>query len=390
MRVELKTIPFGRPMIGDEEREAVAEVLSGHVLTHGPLGKRFEEAFAAFTGAEHAVATASCAAALHLAYLGLGIGPGDEVLVPAETHVATAHVVEACGATPVFVDSDPLTGNIDLDAAESAVTERTRALSVVHYLGLPVDMARALQIARRHDLFVVEDCALALGARLDGIHTGLHGDIGCFSFYPVKHVTTGEGGMAISRRADVAERVSKQRAFGIDKTVVAERRHSGAYDVELLGLNYRLSEIGAAIGIEQLKKLPHFLRRRARNFGLLWAGLSELGGLRLLDTRGDAGCESSHYCLTAVLEPPLDARREEALELLKGHGVGASIYYPKPLPETTYYRGKYGYRTGQFPVAAWISSSSIALPVGPHVDERDVEQIVEGVRHVLEELSRGG
>jgi dTDP-4-amino-4,6-dideoxygalactose transaminase len=386
MAVELETIPFGRPVLGDEERAAVADVLSGHVLTHGPRMKLFEESFAEFTGAEHAVATASCAAALHLSYLGLELGPGDEVIVPAQTHVATAHAVEACGARAVFVDSDARTGNMDLDAAESAVTPRTRALSLVHYLGLPVDMARVAEIARRHGLFVVEDCALALGAKYDGTHVGLHGDVGCFSFYPVKHITTGEGGMAITRRGEVAERLSKQRAFGIDKTVVAERRHSGAYDVELLGLNYRLGEIGAALGIEQLKRLPGFLETRRRNFDLLREGLADVEGVTVLETGTAGAAESAYYCLAALLESPLDRLREEAIELLKQRGVGASIYYPKPLPDTTYYRERYGHRPGEFPVAARISATSLALPVGPHVDETDVERILVAIDATLEEL----
>jgi dTDP-4-amino-4,6-dideoxygalactose transaminase len=374
-------------MIGDAERAAVADVLAGPILSHGPRGHEFESAFAAFTGAEHAVATSSCAAALHLAYIGLGIGPGDEVLVPAETHVATAHVVEICGAKPVFVDSDPHTGNIDLAAAAAAITDRTRALSVVHYLGLPVDMEQALAIARRHDLFVVEDCALALGATYDGIHTGLHGDIGCFSFYPVKHITTGEGGMAISRRADIAERLSKQRAFGIDKTVVAERRHSAAYDVELLGLNYRMSELGAALGIEQMKRLPDFLEVRARNFAQLSEALRTVEGLELLETGGGGRALGSHYALSVVLSPHLAERREELIGLLKTRGVGASIYYPRPIPSSTYYREKYGYRDGQFPVAERISRASIALPVGPHVSEGDVERITDAVCDALTELA---
>jgi dTDP-4-amino-4,6-dideoxygalactose transaminase len=335
------------------------------------------------------VVVSSCAAALHQAYLGLGIGPGDEVLVPAQTHVATAHVVEACGATPVFVDSDPRTGNIDLDAAEAAITDRTRALSLVHYLGLPVDMERTMEIARARDLFVVEDCALSLGAYFDDTHTGLYGDVGCFSFYPVKHITTGEGGMAISRRADVAERLSKQRAFGIDKTVVAERRHSGAYDVELLGLNYRMSEIGAALGIEQMKKLPDFLRARSRNFELLREGLSGLGGLELLDTGGDERAKSSHYCLTALLPDISPDKRERLIEALKARGLGVSIYYPKPLPSTTYYREKYGYVDGTFPVAERISYTSVAFPVGPHVEEGDVDRMVSITEGALKELGLG-
>jgi dTDP-4-amino-4,6-dideoxygalactose transaminase len=379
-------IPFGKPMIGQEERDAVADVLAGSTLTHGPRVKDFEAAFAEFTGAPNAIATATCMASLHLAYLFLEIGPGDEVIVPAQTHVAMAHAVEACGAKPVFVDSEPRAGGVDLDELETLITERTRAISVVHYLGLPVDMARVLEIARRHDLFVVEDSAIALGATIDGVHVGLHGDIGCFSFYPVKHITTGEGGMVITRRDDVAERVSKQRAFGIDKSVLADRRHTAAYEIEHLGLNYRLGEIGAAMGVEQMKRLPGFLELRERNFELLSEGLAEVDELTVLDSGHQGERRSSHYCLVAVLDESLRERRAEIIDALKAEGVGTSVYYPKPLSHTRYYRDAYGYDQASHPVAAAISYGSIALPVGPHVDEEGVQSIVESVKRVVSEV----
>jgi perosamine synthetase len=380
-------IPFGKPLLGEAERQAAADVLSGTTLTHGPRVKEFEAAFAAYTGAPYAVATATCMASLHLAYLTLGIGPGDEVLVPAQTHVAMAHAVEICGATPVFVDAEPRTGAVDLDLMEGLVTERTRAISVVHYLGLPVDMERVLAIARPRGIFVVEDCAIALGARIGEVHVGLHGDIGCFSFYPVKHITTGEGGMVITTRADVADQVSKQRAFGIDKSVLADRRHTAAYEIEHVGLNYRMGEIGAAIGVKQLERLPGFLEARERTFVALEAGLGEIEGLTVLETGHDGARRSSHYCLTAVLDEPLAARREEIIAGLKDRGVGTSVYYPKSLPDTRYYRATYGYPERSCPVATQISTCSIALPVGPHVEEGDVETMVDAVRNVVEEMS---
>jgi perosamine synthetase len=380
-------IPFGKPLLGDAERQAAADVLSGTTLTHGPRVKEFEAAFAAYTGAPYAVATATCMASLHLAYLTLGIGPGDEVLVPAQTHVAMAHAVEICGATPVFVDAEPRTGAVDLDLMEGLVTERTRAISVVHYLGLPVDMERVLAIARPRGIFVVEDCAIALGARIGDVHVGLHGDIGCFSFYPVKHITTGEGGMVITTRADVADQVSKQRAFGIDKSVLADRRHTAAYEIEHVGLNYRMGEIGAAIGVKQLERLPGFLEARERTFVALRGRLGEIEGLTVLETGHDGDRRSSHYCLTAVLDEPLAARREEIIAGLKDRGVGTSVYYPKALPDTRYYRATYGYPERSCPVATQISTCSIALPVGPHVEEGDVETMVDAVRNVVEEMS---
>src|SRR5258707_585820 len=188
-----REIPFGRPWIFEEERAAVQRVLEGHILTHGPEGKAFEAAFADFVGTGASCLTvSSCMAALHLAYLHFGIGSGDEVIVPAQTHVATAHAVEWTGATPVFVDCDRATGNLTVDAIAAAMTPRTRAISVVHFVGIPCDMPPIVALARERGLAVVEDCAIALGARRNGTHVGLFGDAGCFSFYPVKHITTGE------------------------------------------------------------------------------------------------------------------------------------------------------------------------------------------------------
>jgi dTDP-4-amino-4,6-dideoxygalactose transaminase len=344
--------------------------------------KEFEASVAEFTGAPHAIGTATCMASLHLAYLAIDLGPGDEVIVPAQTHVAMAQAVELCGATPVFCDCEPVTGNVDLDALEGLIGPKTRAISVVHYLGLPVEMERVNAIARERDLYVVEDCAIALGARIGGKHVGLHGDIGCFSFYPVKHITTGEGGMVITTREEIADRVSKQRAFGIDKSVLADRRHSGAYDVVLPGLNYRLGEIAAAIGVEQMRRLPEFLEARERNYRRLFEGLEGVAELDLVRSDDEGDREASHYCLVARLRPPLDERREELIDTLKSRGVGCSVYYPKPLPDTSYYAAKYGGR-GDFPEAARISYGSIALPVGPHVSEEDLDLIIDSIKEVV-------
>lgn len=383
----MRSIPFGRPTLGDEERKAALDVLSGHVLTHGPRVKSFEAALAEYTKAPHALAVASCTAGLHLSYLHLGLGPGDEVIVPAQSHTATGHAVEYCGAKAVFVDAEPRTGNIDLSLVEEQITERTRAISVVHYLGLPVDMDRVLDIARRHGLFVVEDCALSLGATYKGIHTGLLGDVGCFSFYPVKHITTAEGGAVITRRPDVANSVGMLRAFGIDRNIVAERKVPGDYDVELLGLNYRMNEISAAIGVEQVKRLPEILARRRENYEALAKGLREIEEIELFESsHGES--QSSYYCQSILLREPLARRRLEMMESLGKQGVGVSVYYPRPIPHMTYYKKKYGYDDASFPVAGRISRSSIALPVGPHVGPEDVDYIVAALKNSIAEVKR--
>jgi dTDP-4-amino-4,6-dideoxygalactose transaminase len=377
-----RAIPFGRPVIDADERAAVLAVLAQPTLTHGPLVRRFEEAFAAFTAAPHAVATSSCTAALHLAHLFQGIGPGDEVIVPALTHVATAHAVELCGARCAFVDAEPQTGNLDLDQVEAVVTERSRAISVVHYLGVPVDMPPIEAIARRHGLSVVEDCALALGAALDGRHVGLHGDAGCFSFYPVKHVTTAEGGMLITRRDDLAADAARRRAFGIDRNVVAERPVPGEYDVTHLGHNYRLNEIAAAIGLTQMQRLGTFLAARRANHEVLAAGLRELDEVRILDGPGGR-FESARYCLGLVLEGPLGSRRRAVMAELKARGVGTSVYYPLPVPHLSYYRGRYGIADNSYPVARRFSARSIALPVGPHLEPEDLPYIIASVKDAI-------
>jgi len=379
----LRSIPFGKPMIGEGEKRLVLEVLDGPTLVHGPRAKAFEADFAAATGAPHAVTVSSCTAGMHLTYFLLRLGPGDEVVVPAQTHTATAHAVELTGARAVFVDSESATGNIDIDAIESAISERTRAVAVVHYLGEPVDMPRVTDIARRHDLFVLEDCALAIGTRLGETHAGLHGDAGAFSFYPVKHMTTAEGGMVITRHADLADRLTRQRAFGVDRTP-HERTVPGVYDVTDLGSNYRLNEIQAALGIAQLRRVEGFLARRKENYLALRDSLSELDELTVLSaSEGDA--QSSYYCLVAVLDPDLEDRRVDIVDGLKAQGVGTSVYYPHPVPLMSYYRERYGHRSGEFPVAEWISDCSIALPVGPHLDIDDMFYIGKAMRTALQD-----
>lgn len=377
----MRDVPFGRPMLGDEEKRVVQEVLGGTMLVHGPRSKEFEAAFAVYTGAPHAVSVSSCTAALHLSYFYLGLGPGDEVIVPAQTHTATAHAVELCGAKPVFVDAEIETGNIDIDQIEEAITPQTRAISIVHFLGMPVDMRRVCAIAAKHDLFVVEDSALALGTRLDGVHAGLHGDVGCFSFYPVKHMTTLEGGMLITRSEEIARRVERQRAFGVDRTPT-ERKVPGVYDVTQLGYNYRMNEVQAAIGVEQLKRMDGFLATRKQNDAVLREGLAGVDEVSLLQTSHDE-YQSSYYCLSILLPNALQEKRFEVVSALKERGVGTSVYYPRPVPHMSYYADKYGYGTETFPMASKISYGSIALPVGPHLDAEDMAYVVESVKEAV-------
>jgi perosamine synthetase len=382
----MSIIPFGKPMIGQEEKEAVMKVMDGSILVHGPVASNFEEQFAVFTGAPNAVSVSSCTAGMHLIYFALGYGPGDEVIVPAQTHIATAHAVELTGAKPVFVDAEIDTGNIDINAIESAINSRTRAIAVVHYLGVPVDMPKVLKIAKKHNLFLLEDCALAPGAKVDGTHVGLHGDAGVFSFYPVKHLTTAEGGMIILKDDELAKQLKLLKAFGVNRNY-GERKIPGMYDAEVLGFNYRMSEIHAAIGVEQMKKLPWFLEKRKENFNHLEAGIKNIKGINVLQQPVDKRFCSSHYCLGMMLNQGIANNRSAIMDVLSKKGVGTSIYYPQPVPRMTYYKLKYGYEEKYFVNAATISDSIIALPVGPHLDLSDMDYIIKSIKEVWREMN---
>ena len=377
----MKNLPFGSPIIGEEERRAVLEVLDSGRYVHGPRSELFEERFAQFTGAPYAVSVSSCTAAMHLVYFHLGLGPGDEVICPAQTHTATAHAVELVGAKPVFVDAHPDDGNIDTSKVEASINERTKAISVVHYLGRPVGMLEINALAKKYNLFVLEDCALSVGGRMDGVHTGLLGDVGCFSFYPVKHMTTAEGGMLITRHKELAEAIRAHRAFGMLQHV-GKRKYPGLYDIPGLGFNYRMNELEAALGAEQILKVPDFLQKRAVNYKRLSGLLEPLEGISGF-SNVEEGVEHSHYCYVMLLDEHHAKKRFELINFLKSAGVGTSIYYPHPVPEMSYYTKKYGYQPGAFPVAARISDHSIALPVGPHLKPEDMDYIAEKIQEGL-------
>lgn len=370
-----REIPFGRPWITDEDRARVMEVLNGHILTHGPNCKAFEQEFATCMGAGHAVSTSSCWASLHLAMINLGVGPGDEVLVPAQTHVATVHAVEFVGAKPVFVDCELQSGNVNIDLMEALITDKTKAIVVVHFVGIPVDMVRVMAIAKRHGLQVVEDCALAVGSRVDGQHVGLFGHSGCYSFYPVKHITTGEGGMFVSQHENVVKEVANFRAFSVDRTHT-ERQIPGIYDVTNVGMNYRMSEMQAALGRGQVEKIPAILKARKANFTQLKGRLAEVAEVHVLDSAEDR-LENSHYCLVALLKGGLAKKRDEIVLKLRDLQIGTSVYYPHPVPRLQYYREKYGYSAGQCSGAEAISDEAFALPVGPHLDSVDINHLAD-------------
>ncbi len=366
----MRQIDFGRPMISHEEKNAVLRVLDSPQLVHGPISTEFESAFSQFLGGGFSTTTSSATTALQLAYMVLGVGPGDEVVVTSLTHVATANSIRAVGAHPVFVDVEIDSGNISLEQIKLAITERTKAICVVHYLGMPVKMNEVMALARSHSLYVIEDCALALGSYVGDKHVGLLGDFGAFSFYPAKHMTTGEGGMLISKDETRIHEARKAKAFYYSKNV-GERTIPGLYDIVGFGLNLRMSEMSAAIGIEQLKKLPQFLQMRLRNIENLTRGFESRFG-SFLDYQCDYGM-SGIYCSSFVLKKEFVFMRDRLILKLKELGVGCSIYYPISLPESTFYREhpKISRSLGT-PIAQYLASASIAFGVGPHLSDSDM------------------
>ncbi len=318
---------------------------------------------------------------MHLFYFAIGLSKGDEVIVPAQTHVATAHAVELLGAKPIFVDCELETGNIDVKKIEKKISKKTKAIAVVHFLGVPADMIKIKKIAKKHKLFILEDCALSLGAKIRGKHTGLFGDAGVFSFYPVKHITTGEGGILITNNKKISEKIKSKKAFGVDKNY-NQRNYPGKYDVKELGLNYRMSEIHASIGVEQIKKIKKFLKIRKRNFDFLIKKLKDIRNIKILKNK-NKDFSSSNYCMSLILDKKISMKRSKIIRFLNNNGIGTSIYYPKPVPLMSYYKKKYKHKSVRFKNASIISDKSIALSVGPHISLKNLDYVSRTLKKII-------
>ena len=381
-------IPFGRPLLGQGEQEAVLRVLQSPQLVHGPEAIAFESEFAQYVGQEvEATSVSSATAGLYLAYAALGVGPGAEVIVPALTHVATAHAAHALGASVRFADVELASGNVSVQQISALLTSATKVICVVHYLGLPVDMGPILNLAHDHGIAVVEDCALAIGTRLEGRHAGTLGDVGVFSFYPAKHMTTGEGGMVVSGDAMLMSRVRSMKAFGYDKAL-SERTVPGVYDIKEFGLNMRMSEIAAAMGRVQINRLPDFAKQRSANSVQLRSRLGQVGDLHLQCAPQDHQ-QHSHYCEIARFPSLCREDRDKLSLAMQARGVGTSVYYPVTLPKSRFYSALPGAQQEDFPSATQFSDQSIALPVGPHLTTADMDTIADALVEALGEVTRG-
>ena len=380
MKPPTRAIAIARPSVGEEEWQALREPIMNGWLTQGPKVAAFEQRFAELHGVNHAVATTSCTTALHLALLAVGTGPGDEVIVPAFTWIASANAVLHCGATPVFVDVDPVTFNIDVEQALAAVTERTRAVMPVHLFGLCTDTER-LRAGLPETVAVVEDAACAAGARLGERFAGGLGDVAAFSFHPRKSVTTGEGGMVTTNDDAIAARVRRLRNHGA--SISEEQRHAGPKpyfmaDYDVLGFNYRMTDLQGALGLVQIEKLEGFIAERARWAAWYREALAEVAWLRLpQEPPHGRHAWQAFVCTVDPARAPLT--RNEMMERLHEAGI-ATRPGTHAVHMLGYYRERYEFEPEAYPVARACDRDALALPLHNAMGEGDHERVVGAIR----------
>jgi perosamine synthetase len=375
-------------MLGDAEIDSVVDCLRSGWLTSGLKVKEFERAFAAYVGCKHAVAVNSCTAALHLGLEAVGVKPGDEVITSPMTFAATAAVVEHLGARPVLVDCEPESLNLDPTLLEAAITPRTRAIMPVHFAGQACDMDAIMEIARAHGIAVVEDAAHALPSRHRGRMIGTFGDVTCFSFYATKTITTGEGGMAVTDREDLADRMRMMHLHGMSRDAWKRYTQNGSWSYEILapGFKYNLTDIAASIGIAQLARADAFFARRRQLARAYSEGLSGLRGLRTPVVRDERG-HSLHLYVVQVVPEALTIDRDEFIRRLVARNIGVSVHFI-PVHLHPYYREKYGLRPADLPVASSAAQRIISLPLYPKMTDEDLQDVIDVVREIAKECER--
>lgn len=382
-RAKDQFLVFGEPLIGEEEiNEVVASMRSGWLGT-GPKVIRFQEEFAAYRGAPHGVAVNSCTAALHLSMLAVDVGPGDEVITTPLTFCATVNAIIHTGATPVLADVDPRTMNIDPDQVRRVITPRTKAIVPVHFAGRPCEMDALCEIAKTHQLTIIEDCAHAIETAYKGRSAGLFGDYGCFSFYVTKNITTAEGGMILTREQRNAERIRTLALHGMSQD--AWRRFSDEgynhYRVVEAGFKYNMTDLQAAIGLHQLRKVTKFWKRRQE----LWRYYERaLADLPISLPEGPAPDTVHGYHLYTILvdEAKTGISRDAFLSAMHALHIGTGVHYLS-IPEHPYYRERFGWRPEAYPNAQRIGQQTVSLPLSPKLTDSDARDVVEAVKATL-------
>lgn len=371
-------IPITKPYFGEEEKQIVSEVIDSGWVSQGPRVVEFEERFAEYVGAKYAVATTSCTTALHAALAVSGIGPGDEVIVPSLSFIATANSVIHAGATPVFVDIDPETCNITAETIEKAITGKTRAVMPVHQMGLPVDLDPITNLCKKHGLILIEDAACAVGSEYKGKRIGGHSNIACFSFHPRKIITTGEGGMITTDNPDIAERLRRFRHHGMS---VSDFERHAAHKVIIetypeIGSNYRMTDIQAAMGIVQLEKLPFIMERRREIAEFYNKELSKISCIKVPRIPGYAYHNYQSYWVELLGSIPVS--RDVLMERLLEKGIATRRGIMAIHLEECYFRYKV-----HLPKTEKITKNTILLPIYPSMTEEEQKYVVTCIDEVI-------
>jgi dTDP-4-amino-4,6-dideoxygalactose transaminase len=368
------TIPLFEPDLGEPEIRAVSEVIASKWITAGPKVEEFETRFAAFIGAPHAIALNSCTAALHLATVLLDIGPGDEVIVPSLTFVATANAVHVTGATPVFADiASTHDWTLSPEDVARRITSRTKAVSVMHYAGFPCDMPAFVALCAKYGLVLIEDAAHGLMGSIDGKSLGSIGRFGCYSFFSNKAMTTGEGGMLVTADVELAQRARRMRSHGQTRTAIDRTRGAMGYDIAEAGFNYRLDDIRAALGLVQMDRLQRNHERRIALVSRYRHRLADVAGVRV-PTHGTRG-HPAHYIFPVLLE---SADRDEVRRRLAAVGVQTSVHYP-----ASHLFSHYARAGESLPVTEHVVARTVTLPLYPTMTGEQVDLVVDRLDAIL-------
>ena len=376
---------FGAPLIGEEEIGEVESSMRAGWLGTGPKVARFEADFAAYKGVEESrvAAVNSCTAALHLSMIAAGIGPGDEVITTALTFCATVNAIIHAGATPVLADINPQTMNIEPDEIEKRITPRTRAILPVHFAGRCCDMDAIMDIAQRHNLKVIEDCAHAIESEYRNAKAGTFGDFGCFSFYVTKNVMTGEGGMVLALEEEDIARVKILALHGMTKDAWRRFGDEGYkhYHVVECGFKYNMMDIQAGIGIHQLKRVERNWRRRHEIWERYQRAFAELPVVR--PAQPEQGTRHSYHLYTILIDrESTGVDRDTLLDALTKQNVGVGVHYLS-IPEHPFYQETFGWKPADFPQAMRVGRQTISLPISPKLSDQDVEDVVAAIRWTL-------
>ncbi|PKH10360.1 UDP-4-amino-4,6-dideoxy-N-acetyl-beta-L-altrosamine transaminase [Planomicrobium sp. MB-3u-38] len=381
-------LPYGKQWVDDEDIETVISILKGDYLTTGPAIQNFEQSIAEYTGSKYAVSFSSGTAALHGACHVAGIGGGDEVITTPMTFAASANCILYQGATPVFADIDEKTYNIDIDKIAEKITENTKAIIPVHFTGQPVDLDELHALAAEHNLIVIEDAAHALGATYKGKPVGGLSAMTMFSFHPVKHITTGEGGVITTNNEEYYKKLIQFRSHGItrEKELLQDDDHGPwYYEMQFLGFNYRMTDIQAALGISQLKKSAFFLKQRediAEKYNQAFSDLPEIK----IPFQATMRQSSWHLYIIRLDLLKLTASRKIVFEDLQKQNIGVNVHYI-PVHTLPYYQ-ELGYKRGSLPIAEELYEEVISLPIFPKMTEKDVEDVVAAVRNTIIRYTR--